>query len=81
MLFNYVCGAYNICMGLLLYRAYNYYEVLILYGACRHHTNPVGTEWQWKIYNLKNILKECQCQFRGTVYNVMIEAVALNSYG
>ena len=41
---------------------------------CRHHTNPVGTEWRWKMDNPENILKECLenhyqmiKQFRGTV--------------
>ena len=46
-----------------------------VFCGCRHHTNPVGTEWRWKMDNPENILKECLenhyqmiKQFRGMVY-------------
>ena len=60
--------------------------VLMLYGACRHHTNPVGTEWRWKMDNPGRILKECLGnhyqiikQFRGTVCNYQLHYY--HSYG
>ena len=51
---------------------------ITLFSSSRHHTNPVGTEWRWKMDNPETILRgalenhwQMIKQFRGEcIYNM-----------